>query len=82
MISEYIGIRPGYCGGEPHILGHRITVKHIAVWHEGMGMSPGRLPRLIPPSRWPKSMPPWPIIMIIAMRSRRRSPRKIGSSKS
>ncbi len=24
--SEHIGIRPGYCGGEPHILGHRIKV--------------------------------------------------------
>ena len=40
VISEYIGIRPGYCGGEPHILGHRIKVRHVAVWHEQMGMSP------------------------------------------
>src|SRR5262249_47413301 len=40
VIREYIGIRPGYCGGKPHILGHRIKVKHVAVWHERMGMSP------------------------------------------
>ncbi len=25
VITEYIGVRPGYCGGEAHILGHRIT---------------------------------------------------------
>jgi uncharacterized protein (DUF433 family) len=43
VISEYIGIRPGYCGGEPHILGHRITVKNVAVWHEEMGMSPAAI---------------------------------------
>ncbi len=40
VVTEYIGVRPGYCGGYPHILGHRIKVKHVAVWHEQMGMSP------------------------------------------
>lgn len=40
VIREHIGIRPGYCGGKPHILGHRIKVKHVAVWHEQMGMTP------------------------------------------
>src|SRR3954470_11507358 len=40
VVSEYIGVRPGYCGGHPHILGHRIKVKHVAVWHEQMGMTP------------------------------------------
>ena len=30
VITEYIGVRPGYCGGEPHILGHRIKVRHVA----------------------------------------------------
>jgi uncharacterized protein (DUF433 family) len=40
VITEYIGVRPGYCGGRPHILGHRIKVKHIAVWHEQLGMTP------------------------------------------
>jgi uncharacterized protein (DUF433 family) len=43
VISEYIGIRPGYCGGETHILGHRIKVRHVAVWHEQMGMSPAEI---------------------------------------
>jgi uncharacterized protein (DUF433 family) len=40
VIREYIGIRPGYCGGKPHILGHRIKVQHVAVWHERAGMTP------------------------------------------
>jgi uncharacterized protein (DUF433 family) len=40
VVTEYIGIRPGYCGGHPHILGHRIKVKHVVVWHEQMGMTP------------------------------------------
>ncbi len=43
VISEYIGVRPGYCGGEPHILGHRIKVRHVAVWHEQMRMSPAEI---------------------------------------
>src|SRR3954468_19643563 len=40
VVTEYIGVRPGYCGGYPHILGHRIKVKHVAVWYERMGMTP------------------------------------------
>jgi uncharacterized protein (DUF433 family) len=40
VIREFIGIKPGHCGGKPHILGHRIKVKHVAVWYERMGMSP------------------------------------------
>src|ERR1700722_15368204 len=40
VVTEHIGVRPGYCGGRPHILGHRIKVKHVAVWHEKMGLSP------------------------------------------
>jgi uncharacterized protein (DUF433 family) len=48
VISEYIGIRSGYCGGEPHILGHRIKVRHVAVWHEGMGMSPAEIAATYP----------------------------------
>jgi uncharacterized protein (DUF433 family) len=39
VIAEYIAIRPGYCAGKPHIIGHRIKVQHIAVWHERMGMT-------------------------------------------
>jgi uncharacterized protein (DUF433 family) len=40
VISEHIGVKPDYCGGKPHVLGHRIKVQHIVVWHERMGMSP------------------------------------------
>jgi uncharacterized protein (DUF433 family) len=43
VISEYIGIRPGYCGGKPHILGHRIKVKHVATWHERQGLTPAEI---------------------------------------
>jgi uncharacterized protein (DUF433 family) len=34
---------PGTCGGKPRIDGHRITVEHVAVWHERMGMSPDEI---------------------------------------
>ncbi len=40
IVSEHVAIKPGYCGGKPHIAGHRIKVQHIAVWHERMGMTP------------------------------------------
>jgi uncharacterized protein (DUF433 family) len=43
VIAEHIGIKPGYCGGQPHILGHRIKVKHVAIWYERMGMSPDEI---------------------------------------
>src|SRR3954468_4473686 len=43
VVTEYIGVRPGYCGGDPHILGHRIKVKHVAIWHEQQGMSPAEI---------------------------------------
>jgi uncharacterized protein (DUF433 family) len=39
VIGEYIAIKPGYCGGKPHILGHRIKVQHVAIWHERLGMT-------------------------------------------
>src|SRR5262245_744838 len=39
VIAEYIAIKPGYCGGKPHIDGHRIKVQHVAIWHERMGMT-------------------------------------------
>jgi uncharacterized protein (DUF433 family) len=43
VIGEYIAIKPGYCGGKPHILGHRIKVQHVAVWHERMGLTPAEI---------------------------------------
>ena len=40
VVSEHIGVRAGHCGGKPHILGHRIKVKHVAEWYERQGLSP------------------------------------------
>jgi uncharacterized protein (DUF433 family) len=40
VMAEYIAVKPGFCGGKPHLLGHRIKVQHVAVWHERMGMTP------------------------------------------
>jgi uncharacterized protein (DUF433 family) len=48
VIREYIGIKTGYCGGKPHILGHRIKVKHIAVMHERTRMSPAQIVEDLP----------------------------------
>ena len=39
IIGEHIAIKPGHCGGKPHVRGHRIKVQHVAVWHERMGMT-------------------------------------------
>lgn len=48
VIREHIGIRPGYCGGKPHILGHRVKVEHIALMHVNMGMSAAEIVADIP----------------------------------
>jgi uncharacterized protein (DUF433 family) len=40
VIEEYIAVRPGFCGGKPHIAGHRVKVQHVAIWHERLGMTP------------------------------------------
>ncbi len=34
---------PGTCGGKPRIDGHRITVKHIVLDHQRVGMSPDEI---------------------------------------
>ncbi len=39
VLGEYLAIKPGYCGGKPHIAGHRIKVQHVAIWHERMGLT-------------------------------------------
>jgi uncharacterized protein (DUF433 family) len=43
IVAGHIGVRPGYCGGKPHILGHRIKVEHVATWYEKQGMSPAEI---------------------------------------
>src|SRR5215218_6193038 len=40
VVGEYIGVRSGYCGGKPHILGTRIKVQHVYEWVERGGMTP------------------------------------------
>jgi uncharacterized protein (DUF433 family) len=40
---EHITVRQGYCGGKPHIAGHRVKVQHIAVWHERLGQTPAEI---------------------------------------
>lgn len=36
---EAIGIDPAICHGRPHIVGHRIRVQDVAIWHERLGMN-------------------------------------------
>lgn len=31
VVSEHIGVKPGYYGGKPNILGHRFKVEHVVV---------------------------------------------------
>lgn len=38
VITQHIEITPGVVGGKPRIVGHRITVQNIVIWHERMGM--------------------------------------------
>ena len=39
-LDQLIAVRPGYCGGKPHIAGHRIKVQDVAFWHLRGGQSP------------------------------------------
>jgi uncharacterized protein (DUF433 family) len=39
-IARHIEITPGVCGGKPRIVGHRIRVQDIVIWHERLGYSP------------------------------------------
>ncbi len=47
---SHIELTPGVCGGKPRIVGHRIRVQDIAIWHDFQGQSPeeivGRFPQL------------------------------------
>jgi uncharacterized protein (DUF433 family) len=38
-INQRIVCTAGVAGGQPHIAGHRITVKQIVIWHDLMGKS-------------------------------------------
>ncbi|MEM1007394.1 MAG: DUF433 domain-containing protein [Myxococcota bacterium] len=39
VLERYITITPGIAGGKPHLAGHRITVRDIAIWYEQLGKS-------------------------------------------
>ena len=39
VLDKHIEITPSITGGKPHIVGHRITVQNIVIWHEWMGRS-------------------------------------------
>ena len=39
VLDRHITLTPGLAGGKPHIVGHRITVQNIVIWHERMGLS-------------------------------------------
>jgi uncharacterized protein (DUF433 family) len=43
VTEAHIVQKPGYSGGEPHIAGHRIKVRHVYVWYELMGMTPDEI---------------------------------------
>ncbi len=38
-VAGHITITPGVAGGKPRIVGRRITVQNIMLWHERLGMS-------------------------------------------
>ncbi len=38
-LYKHIAVTPGVVGGKPHIVGHRILVRDIVIWHEQMGRS-------------------------------------------
>lgn len=42
-IGGHIAVIPGYCGGKPHVAGHRIKVQHVAALHEQAGMNPDEI---------------------------------------
>jgi len=39
MTVPHIAISKDVAGGKPRIARHRITVQHIVIWHERMGLS-------------------------------------------
>lgn len=43
LIAEHIEITAGVCGGKPRVMGHRITVQNIVIWHERGGLSPDEI---------------------------------------
>lgn len=42
-LDRHIEITPGIAGGEARIIGHRITVQNIVIWHERLGKTPDEI---------------------------------------
>ena len=42
-LAAHIEATPGVAGGSPRIVGHRITVQNIVIWHERLGISPDEI---------------------------------------
>jgi len=38
-ITRFIEISPHILGGQPHIVGHPVSVQDIALWYERMGLT-------------------------------------------
>lgn len=38
-LYKHVAVTPGLLGGKPHILGRRISVRDIVIWHEHFGHS-------------------------------------------
>lgn len=36
-LTQHIEITPSISGGKPRIVGHRLTVEKVVIWHERMG---------------------------------------------
>ena len=43
VIQEHIEIVPGAGGPKPRIVGSRIRVQDVVIWHEKLGMSPDEI---------------------------------------
>lgn len=45
---DHISKTPGVCGGRACIVGHRIRVADVVVWHERRGYSPDEIVAMFP----------------------------------
>jgi uncharacterized protein (DUF433 family) len=40
IITEHIEVTPDINGSKPRIIGHRVRVQDVVIWHEEIGLSP------------------------------------------
>jgi len=48
IITERITKTPGVCGGKACIVGHRVRVMDVVIWHDHLGMSADEIVTQIP----------------------------------